>query len=269
MTTPPAPGDDPQLPRRLRANRIIRDGELQVGRSWFRALTRWLDTVRPAVLPPDTAPQPGNVNQHTAFWGTLVDDEVMPPVRGILSRIWRSVTDSTQDPLTDPFVADYLNQVGNRLRGVPDEVFARIVRELERGLAEGESIPNLAARIRPILTASGTDLWRNRATTVARTETLAAVNAGAFAAALRDAAERGDPAPFKMWLATDDTRTRPTHDEADGQRTLLSEPFRVGGARLQFPGDPTGPPNEVINCRCTILPIVLGEEIDWTARQRP
>jgi len=247
---------------------VIRDGERRVGRAWFRALTRWLDRVRPSVLPEDGSPQPQQINQFAPFWGTLIDDDVVPEVRGILSRVWRAVNrDETQDPLTDPSVADYLNTVGNRLRGVPDEVYSRIVRELELGLREGESIPDLADRIRPILTASGTDLWPNRATTIARTETIGAVNAGAYFAALRDAEREGDPAPMKVWLATEDTRTRPTHRRADGQRTLLSEPFHVGVGRLQFPGDPTGPPQEVINCRCTFLPVTLGEELDWTDRQ--
>jgi uncharacterized protein with gpF-like domain len=84
-----------------------------------------------------------------------------------------------------------------------------------------------------------------------------------------EAEQRGDPAPFKQWLSTDDTRTRPTHNAADRQRTLLSEPFRVGTASLLFPGDPRGPAAEVINCRCSMLPIVLGETLDWTERQNP
>ena len=95
------------------------------------------------------------------------------------------------------------------------------------------------------------------------------MNAGIFRAAVLDAEDRGDPAPFKVWLATDDSRTRETHDLADGQRTLMSEPFRVGGAALMFPGDPRGPAQEVINCRCSLLPLILGETIDWTDRQRP
>jgi hypothetical protein len=76
-------------------------------------------------------------------------------------------------------------------------------------------------------------------------------------------------APFKQWISTEDPRTRPTHVAADKQRTLLREPFRVGGASLLFPGDPRGPGAEVINCRCSMLPIVLGDIIDWTERQNP
>lgn len=96
---------------------------------------------------------------------------------------------------------------------------------------------------------------------------MAAVNAGALRAAQLEADERGDVAPFKVWISTMDDRTRPTHRDADQQRTLLSEPFRVGGAPLLFPGDPNGPADEVIQCRCTVLPVVLGETIDWTDRQ--
>jgi len=174
-----------------------------------------------------------------------------------------------REPESDPWTADYLNQVGNRLVRIPDEVYALIVSELEHGLREGESIPDMARRVERVLTATGSERWPNRARTVARTETIGAVNAGVFRAAVLDAQDRGDVAPAKVWIATEDARTRPSHTEADKQRTLLLSPFRVGGADLMFPGDPRGPAQEVINCRCSLLPVVLGEEIDWTDRQRP
>lgn len=47
-----------------------------------------------------------------------------------------------------------------------------------------------------------------------------------------------------------DNRTRPTHRVADTQTRPLDEPYDVGGSAMMFPGDPTGPPDEVINCRC-------------------
>jgi hypothetical protein len=144
-----------------------------------------------------------------------------------------------------------------------------IVAEVEKGIREGLALERVRDEVQVILTASGTDRWPNRAMTVARTETIGAVNAGVFRGAVLEAERRGDPAPFKQWIATDDKRTRPTHDAADQQRTLLLESFVVGGARLQFPGDPRGPANEVINCRCSLLPFVLGDVIDWTNRQRP
>lgn len=261
MTTPPA---DDGLPARLRAQRIIRDGERRIGRSWFRSLTRWLDRVRPSVRQ-DGGVDPSRVSDHVQFWTELVDAEVVPEVGGVLRRVADRV--SAGFPQDDTWVSDYLNQAGNRLKRVPDEVYALIVAEVERGMREGRSIPDIARDVDVILTASGSERWPNRAVTVARTETIGAVNAGVYRAAVLDAEARGDVAPFKVWLSTDDKRTRPTHTEADGQRTLMSEPFQVGGARLLFPGDPRGPAAEVINCRCTMLPVVLGETLDWTDRQ--
>ena len=189
-------------------------------------------------------------------------------IGSVLGDAWRRVT-SIGTPSTDPWTAAYLNQAGNRLRHVPNEVYALVVREIERGITEGLDIPTVTRNVELVLTSTGTDRWPNRARTVARTETMGAVNAGVFRAAELDAEARGDVAPAKVWIATDDSRTRPTHVDADGQRTLLRSPFRVGGASLLFPGDPVGPADEVINCRCTILPVVLGEEIDWTERQNP
>lgn len=265
MTTPL--GEDPNLPARLRAQEFIRAGEARVARTWFRAWTRFLDRVRPAVLR-DGGVDPGRVSDHVQFWTSQVDNEIVPVVGGILGAAWRRVT-STGDPPTDPFVSSYLNEVGNRMRNTPVEVYALIVVEVERGITEGRSLQNVRDDIQLILTASGTDRWPNRAMTVARTETIAAVNAGVYRAAVLDAEQRGDVAPAKVWISTDDQRTRPTHVAADGQRTLLGSPFRVGGAQLLFPGDPRGPAAEVINCRCSLLPVVLGETIDWTDRQEP
>lgn len=264
MSTPP----DPMEPSRLRSLLFIRQGEERIRRAWFRSLTRWLDRVRPDVLPPDSAPQPQNVSQHAPFWGQLMESEVVPESASLYQRVRNRIL-QRDEPVTDPAAAQFLNEVGNRLVRIPDEVYALVVREIEEGLALGESNQDMAQRVNVVLTATGSERWPNRAITVARTESLAAVNGGAYAGAIQDAEERGDPAPFKVWLATMDPRTRPTHRVADGQRTLLTEPFRVGGAQLRFPGDPRGPAQEVIQCRCTLLPVTLGETLDWTDRGDP
>lgn len=261
MTTPP----DPFLPARLRALAVITDGERRTGRAWFRSMTRFLDRVRPQVLR-DGGIDPGGVSDSQAFWTDEVNVRILPTVRETMRGMFRRVT-GADDPPGDPFVADYLNDAGNRMVRTPDEVYALIVAEVERGIQQGLDVPTVTKQIDLILTATGTERWPNRARVVARTETMGAVNAGAFRSAQLEAEQRGDVAPFKVWISTDDSRTRATHKAADQQRTLLTEPFQVGGARLLFPGDPNGPAQEVIQCRCTMLPIVLGETIDWTDRQ--
>ena len=264
MTTPP---EDENLPQRLRAQQFIREGEERIARRWFRSLTRWLDRVRPDVVR-DGRVDPGRVSDHTGFWTSQVDVEILPEIGGVLGDAWRRVT-AAGNPPTDPWTSEYLNEAGNRLVRLPDEVYALIVMQVERGITEGRSLDRVTADVSEVLTATGSERWPNRARTVARTETIGAVNAGVFRGAELEAERRGDPAPFKQWISTDDRLTRPTHVEADKQRTLLRESFRVGSAQLLFPGDPGGPAREVINCRCSLLPIVLGDVIDWTDRQRP
>jgi hypothetical protein len=263
VTTPS--GEDPHLPQRLRAQSFIREGEARVARTWFRSMTRFLDRVRPSVTRAGGV-DAARVSDHTGFWTSEVDNEILPEVEGILGQAWRRVT-AAGNPPTDPWTSRYLNEAGNRLRNMPDEVYALIVAEVERGIREGLALDRVRDEIDVILTASGSERWPNRAMTVARTETIGAVNAGVYRGAQLEAEQRGDVAPFKQWISTEDPRTRPTHVAADKQRTLLSEPFRVGGAPLLFPGDPRGPAQEVINCRCSLLPVVLGETIDWTSRQ--
>jgi hypothetical protein len=260
-----SPPPDDMLPARLRALAVITDGERRTGRAWFSSARRFLDRVRPDVLR-DGGIDPGQVNSHQVFWTDEVNQRIVPTIRQTFNGVFRRIT-GRSDPALDHWTADYLNGAGNRLVRLPDEVYALIVNEVERGIREGLDIPTVTQSINQVLTVTGSERWPNRARTVARTETMGAVNAGAFRSAQLEAEARGDVAPFKQWISTDDPRTRPTHKAADKQRTLLPEPFIVGGARLLFPGDPNGAANEVINCRCTLLPIVLGEVLDWTNRQ--
>ena len=52
---------------------------------------------------------------------------------------------------------------------------------------------------------------------------------------------------LKQWDATLDGRTRPSHARIDGEIRETDEEYSNG---LMFPGDPSGPAAEVINCRC-------------------
>lgn len=88
-------------------------------------------------------------------------------------------------------------------------------------------------------------LARSRATMIARTETIGALNEGAYVAAQ----ESGLVSEVE-WLTQQDNRVRDTHMAQDGQVVPLGRTFLNG---CRFPGDPQGQPEEVINCRCTLL----------------
>lgn len=63
----------------------------------------------------------------------------------------------------------------------------------------------------------------------------------------------------KVWLSMDDDDVRPAHREADGQSVPLTARFDVAGFKLRFPGEPVGPPEVWINCRCLIAADARGE----------
>lgn len=83
---------------------------------------------------------------------------------------------------------------------------------------------------------------------IARTEIIAASNAGSLAGA------KSTGLPLnKRWVSTNDDRTRPAHRPQNIQNLIvdLDAPFYVGGEELDFPGDQKGRPGNIINCRCT------------------
>lgn len=94
--------------------------------------------------------------------------------------------------------------------------------------------------------------WEYKARRIARTEAIGALNGGDYSGALASEEIEGIIL-WKQWLATTDERTRHSHVLADGQVQKLRDPFIVGGWPLEHPGDPVGPGQEVINCRCTAL----------------
>lgn len=86
-------------------------------------------------------------------------------------------------------------------------------------------------------------------------------SAGVQNAAVIEAARSSEDELEKCWIATIDGKTRNTHFAADGQRAPLAGTFTVGGASLHFPGDPDGPPDETMNCRCRVGVLAPDEEL--------
>jgi hypothetical protein len=125
-----------------------------------------------------------------------------------------------------------------------NENTVNIIRRLLAEGLEGElSLRQIARNIR---TQWGT-VTANRALTIARTETVGAANRGVLAAG------NSISIPIKkLWIATPDDRTRDSHLEVDGQVVGRDESFIVGGSPMESPGDQGAPPEEVINCRCSM-----------------
>lgn len=156
--------------------------------------------------------------------------------------------------LEKPWARDYILDRTSQLSGfVTDTTYAQVQQALADGVAAGESIADIAARVDGVFA----EATKERAVVIARTEVISASNGATHYAA------QGLPADVvggKEWIATADGRTRESHLLADGQKVTMEATFDIDGSGLRYPGDPAGDPAETINCRCA-LAIVTPQEM--------
>lgn len=262
-------GEDRWTPSQVAAVGFLIQAEQELAEEFVRALDQWFDGIRNAVLPGRGTPwasiDPLGVMGGIQRWARLMGRFAERAIARVIARAYEQVLGEGYPFTSRPWVAQHLETVQNRMVRTPDEVFDLIRRELDEGINRGESIPELAERVDEQLLNARVERWRNRATVVARTEALSAHNGGtqdAFAVW----AEEFDMELEKVWLASMDHRTRDSHFAADGQRVPLHAPFTVGGFPAMYPGDPLLPAHERIQCRCSVLYVEPGEEVDMRNR---
>jgi HK97 family phage portal protein len=125
---------------------------------------------------------------------------------------------------------------------------------LGESIAAGEDVLKAADRVNTIMG----DRIRSSAEAIARTEVGTAVNGGQEEGWRQSGVVGG-----KRWLSAIDDRTRPDHVAAHDQAVAMDEPFTVGGEQGMYPGDFPSARN-VVNCRCTMVPI---SDTEWAAMQ--
>lgn len=123
--------------------------------------------------------------------------------------------------------------------------------EVLQGILQGDSIPNLAKRLRNVTEMNKASSIRN-----ARTSCTSAENKGRIDM-IHDAEDKGVKTK-KVWMATMDNRTREAHMELSGVEAEPDEPFEIFGMKIMYPGDPDAEPEMVYNCRCTLGYHVIG-----------
>jgi 8-oxo-dGTP pyrophosphatase MutT (NUDIX family)/2'-5' RNA ligase len=199
----------------------------------------------------------GSLGAITSMWKGYVQAELMPALSDVYltsaSVIWQGIDEAFDElvvpPVGDTFADEYLKNASNRLVGIGDRVWLKVREELLTGFSLGESVTKLADRVQTAANVS-----QARANVIARTEANMAANAGSFQQVLVSGLTG-----TKEWLDTSDERTRCSHRAAGGQTVNILETFKLGGpecgtgvSHLTVPGDPTAPPSEIIQCRCSV-----------------
>jgi HK97 family phage portal protein len=153
------------------------------------------------------------------------------------------------------FEPNILRAVSNRVNFFSEKInegTANLIRdELQAGIAKGESINDIAKRIDNIFKFS--EDYRSKR--IAQTEVIGATNDGQITAYHEAGMEA------KEWITARDERVRLSH-QIDGQIVDIAQSFQTNmGSHLQYPGDRSSgaPAGDLINCRCTVLPILKKE----------
>lgn len=113
---------------------------------------------------------------------------------------------------------------------------------ITQSIVRGESIQTMAKGITKALENNA-----NNAVRIARTETTRIMGKSRDESFQKIADEGLEV--YKIWVSTNDSRTRDTHSHMQGEKIKQGNKFSNG---LRYPSDPVGSASEVINCRCTM-----------------
>lgn len=125
----------------------------------------------------------------------------------------------------------------------PERIKQEIHDTILEGLTSSEGPTELSARVREVFKGNLSEASARR---IARTEAHTAVSNGRVELMKRQGVKKHE------WLSARDASVRESHDNVDGEVREIGEEFSNG---LKWPGDPNGPADEVVGCRCVALPV--------------
>lgn len=159
--------------------------------------------------------------------------------------------------LTDHRVTAWINSKAFKFAQEINQTTEEALRdELTQAINDGDTISEVEDRIARVFDiARGT-----RTAMIARTEVISASNEGAY-----EAYSQSGIVDKQEWVSSRDNKVRDEH-QIDGEVVSLGVNFSNG---LLYPGDPSGEASNVINCRCTIAPIVNKDGSDNSTGEMP
>ena len=251
-----------QQGKRVSPRRIVME-QLRIRTNYERKLERQVFNLleRTSKDSSEAFAESGRIPQITSFASEL-RSILDPHYRDVLEKFALMVLENQkQTPAIDRLIQRFLTTQGaNAIRNITSSTRAKINFIVKKGNRSGSSVDSIARSIRE---GTGGLIARNRAATIARTETH---NAASFAQMEIAKDSLPQDGLMKQWVSVGDNRTRNAHVRANGQLVGIDEKFElvVGGIKyfMDRPADPNGGPANVINCRCAVVFVYPEDEVD-------
>lgn len=143
-------------------------------------------------------------------------------------------------------------EAARQIEGTTQKQINFIMKKVKESLIEGSSVDEIAGDI----TNEFSNIGKSRATLIARTEVGMASNNSSLEAVK----SLKLPNMYKEWVSSQDDRVRdgskggPDHESMNGQSVPLDDSFTIPpDYTMDGPGDETGGPENVCNCRCVLV----------------
>lgn len=159
--------------------------------------------------------------------------------------VWKSLMGKAENDFPETeFLAEMERllaiQGAVNVKGITVTTKEQLRRILARGVEDGLGIAEIAREIRDAM-----EFNLNRATMIARTEIIGTANAASF-----ESAKLTNLKLKKKWLWSG--KSRESHASVNGTTKAMDKFWIVQGKPMAYPHDPSGGPENIINCGCTL-----------------
>lgn len=210
---------------------------------------------QPIAVDPEIARQAEVLLLNRAQWDAKMSALFATPIKKATALALADAAaelDSASIGVGHPAVVESMKRQLFELAGDVNGTLAERVRtRLMEGLAQTTE-GTLQERVREVLPELEESLKASFANRDARAQVIARTEGGKAASTARYEQFKADGIAQWQWTTEGDGDVRLEHVQVDGEVRALGQPFSNG---LTRPLDPSGPADQVINCRCVPLPI--------------
>jgi SPP1 gp7 family putative phage head morphogenesis protein len=131
-----------------------------------------------------------------------------------------------------------------------DRLHGDIYKRIREGIHEGQSL----GKTTRMLEGEFRGMSHGELMRISRTETQSVYNQSKM-----ETMRASWLVQYKKWVSSGLDNMRESHVELDGEIVPVDEPFSNG---LIYPGDESGPVEEVVNCACTMVPVIESVNVE-------